>query len=95
MSQFTQLLHKGAEEVRDFRRTAPDAQTFGDAWLESLARRMEFASSLEDEAVVEREVDAIGHSIVDSGPLTVGFAPSFHRVLDALQRRRKRSGRRV
>ncbi len=95
MSQFTQLLQKAAEEGRNFNRTAPDAQTFGDAWLESLARRMEFAGSLDDEAAVEREIDALGHSIVDSGPLTVGFAPSFHQAWDALQRRRKRSGRKV
>jgi hypothetical protein len=56
---------------------------------------MEFASSLEEQAAVEREIDAISHSIVDSGPLTVGFAPSLHQALDALQRQRKRSGRRV
>jgi len=95
MSQFTQLLRQSADEVREYRRTTPDAQTFGEACLETLARRLEFASSLDDETEVEREIDAIAYSIADSGPLNSGFAPSFHQALDALQRKRKRLARKA
>jgi len=93
MSQFTQLLRKGANEVRDYCRTSPDAQSFGVEWLLSLAQRMEAASFLESESDVEREVAALGYSIVDSGPLTEQFAPSFTQVRDALQRLQKRGAR--
>jgi len=93
MSQFTHLLRKGADEVRDYCRTSPDAQTFGSEWLQSLAQRMEAASSLEREADIEREMDALAYSIIDSGPLTGQFAPSFAQARDALQRLRKRGSR--
>lgn len=93
MSQFTYLLHKGVDEIRDYCRTSPDAQAFGVEWLQSLAQRMESASALDREADIEREIDALAYAITDSGPLTGQFAPSFTQALDALQRLRKRGAR--
>ena len=93
MNQFTYLLRKGADEIRDYCRTSPDAQSFDVEWLQSLPQRMEAASSLEREADVEREIDALAYSITDSGPMTEKFAPSFTQALEALQRLRKRGAR--
>lgn len=90
MNQFTNLLLRAAEEAREFCRTSPNAQTFGVAWLHSLAQRMEEASQLDSQKQVEHAIDALAHSICDSGPLTDQFAPSFTQALDALQRLRKR-----
>jgi hypothetical protein len=60
----------------------------------SFVGRMEAASFLEDDAEIEDAIDALAYSMVDSGPLTMQFAPSFDQALDALQRRRKRDARR-
>ncbi|MBX2981606.1 MAG: hypothetical protein KF843_02940 [Flavobacteriales bacterium] len=89
MNEFTDLLRKAADEIRNYCRVSPDAQSFGIDFLQALADRMEIASSLESEAKVEQTIDALAHAIVDSGPLTEQFAPSFDRALDALQRLRK------
>ncbi|MFT5031140.1 MAG: hypothetical protein ACI9VS_003603 [Candidatus Binatia bacterium] len=94
MSQLTKLLKIGADEAREFSQSSPDAEFFGEAWIESLARRKEVASLLDNNASVEREIDSIFHSIVDCGPAGEGFAPSFLQAVDGLQRSRKRSGKR-
>lgn len=95
MNQLSDLLQKAAAEVRHYCVTSPDPKQFSVAWLLSLAQQMEAASALESDAEVEREIDALHYSIIDSGPLplTVRFAPSFDRVVDTLQRRRKRERR--
>jgi hypothetical protein len=93
MNQFSHLLRKAADEVREYCRTSRDAPSFGVEWLQSLALRMEAASAVEDEAEVQREIDALAYSITDSGPLTDQFAPSFTHALDALQRLRKKGAR--
>lgn len=93
MSQFCHLLRIGANEVRDYCRTLPDTQSLSVEWLQALAQRMEDASLLEREADIEREIDALAYSMIDSGSLTGDFAPSFAQVLDALQRLRKRRAR--
>jgi hypothetical protein len=90
MNRFSELLGRASEEVREYCRTSPDAAGYGIEWLQSLAQRMEAASSLDSDAAIEREIDGLAHSIIDSGPLTADFAPSFGDALDALQRLRKR-----
>ena len=89
-NHFTQFLRQSADEVREYQRNSPNAHTYGDNWLESLIRRLEHASTLNDGVALEREVDAIACSIIDSGPLTSEFVPSFEIVLGALQSRRKK-----
>ena len=93
MSQFSDLLKKAAAEVRTYCATAPDASEFGTEWFLSFAEQLEAASVLESDADVERQIDGLLYMITDSGPLTAQFAPSFHQVADALQRRRKRDKR--
>jgi hypothetical protein len=92
MSRFSDLLRKAATEVRHHCATSPDVKQSEMDWLLSLAHQMDVASALEGDAEVEREIDALHYSIIDSGPLplTVRFAPSFDRAVDTLQRRRKR-----
>ncbi len=94
MSQFSELLRKAAAEVRHYCATSPEGQQSDRDWLLSLAHQMEAASALEGDAEVEREIDTLHYSIIDSGPLplAVRFAPSFDRAVDALQRCRKRAG---
>jgi hypothetical protein len=91
MSQFSDLLRKAAAEVRHYCATSPDVKQSDMDWLLSLAHEMDVASALEGDAEVEREIHTLHYSIIDSGPLplTVRFAPSFDRAVDALQRRRK------
>ena len=95
MNQFSDLLQKAAAEVRNYCAMSPDSKQFEVAWLLALAQQMEVASALESDAEVERKIDALHYSIIDSGPLalTERFAPSFDRAVDALQRRRKRERR--
>jgi hypothetical protein len=90
MNQYAELLLRSASEVREFLRNSPEAHSFGVVWLESLASRLEVASSIGDSNTVQREILAIAYSINDSAPLSSGFAPSFDIVLDALQRSKKR-----
>jgi hypothetical protein len=89
MSQYAALLRQGATEVREFQRSA-EANSFGTVWLESLAMRLEAASSVVDPLAIEREIKAIARSITDSGPTSNNFSPSFAKALDALQRAEKR-----
>jgi hypothetical protein len=91
MSPYQQLLIRGAEEVREFERSVLAAKSSERDWLESLARRIEAASSLQDAEALEREVKAIARSIIDSGPAVSTFAPSFDRALDTMQRARKKN----
>jgi len=90
MLPYQQLLRQSAKEVREFERSAPAATSFDTGWLEALAHRMEAASSLQDAAVLEREIKAIARAILDSGPIDGTVAPSLDRVLDALQRAKKK-----
>jgi hypothetical protein len=58
----------------------------------ALVRRADEAASVrENDAEIVEAIDALAYSMVDSGPLTTEFAPSFGRALDAVQRRRKRN----
>ena len=93
MNQFSDLLKKAAAEVRAYSAAAPDASQFSADWFLSFAEQLEAAGALESDADIERQVDGLLHMITDSGPLTAQFAPSFHHVVDALQRRRKRAKR--
>ena len=93
MSQFSDLLKKAAAEVRAYSATAPGASQFGADWFLSFAEQLEAASAVESDADVERQIDGLLYMITDSGPLTAQFAPSFHQVVEALQRRRKRAKR--
>jgi hypothetical protein len=89
MTEISELLAKGAEELRRFQRT-PDAAPFDTAWLSRLADRLAAAGSLAPDKV-ERQIHAIAHSFIDSGPMDEQAAPSFWLVVDALQRRSRRS----
>ena len=90
MNKFSKLLTAGAREVLEYRRSSPDAARYGVDWLEGLAEAMAAASVIEDEAELETAIHGIAHAIVDSGPLTADFAPSFDKALDAVQRTEKR-----
>lgn len=90
MTDFSDLLRQGANEVRQFMLTVADEQAFGLRLLESLAARMERASTIHDRRDVEHEIDSIARSIIDAGPIGVDISPSFSRALDSLQRKRKR-----
>ena len=85
MTDIRSLLAKGAEEIRLW-----DEPGVEPAWLNRLALRMEqAAASLE--STLEREVAAITHSLVDSGPIGEACCPSFWQVAGYFQRQRKRS----
>jgi len=60
------------------------------AWLDRLALRMEKVAASPD-STLEREVAAITHSLVDSGPMEEACCPSFWQVVGYFQRQRKRS----
>ena len=90
MNQFSKLLTDGAREVLYYARSSVEAKKYDVDWLESLADAMTAASFLENESELADTIGGIHHAIVDSGPLTEEFAPSFHKVVDAMQRRRKR-----
>lgn len=89
MNDFRDLLLVGAHEVEEFKRQCTD--TTSDAWLDRLAALMKQASIAEGQEL-EQCVNTIARSIVDSGPMG-DCAPSFGKVLDALQRSRKRNAR--
>jgi hypothetical protein len=90
MNQFRDLLKQGAAEVRRYSKTSQNAAGVGLDWLEGIAGRMEDAARLENEGELELAIDTIAHLIIDGGPITEEFAPSFDQVLDAVQRKRKR-----
>jgi hypothetical protein len=90
MNQFTRLLRQGAKEVRDYCSTEAQIKLIDAKWLDTLAKRMEVASQLKNEAEVEMAIEAIAHSIIDCEPISATFAPSFGSALDALQRQKKK-----
>jgi hypothetical protein len=85
MASISQLLAQGADELRKFQATA-SAVPFDAAWLSRMANRLAAASALEP-GKLEREIQAIAHAFVDSGPIDEQAAPSFWLVVDALQRK--------
>ena len=85
MTSISALLAQGADELRRFQATA-SAAPFDSAWLSRLANRIGAASALDADGL-EREVKAIAHALVDSGPMDEQAAPSFWLVVDALQRK--------
>jgi hypothetical protein len=86
MSDFSALLAKGAKEIRSYR-LSENSKAFDDAWLDSLAERLEAASTMEADRV-EREISIIARLMIDSGPSWDDAAPSFGQAVGALQRRR-------
>ena len=84
MTDIRSLLVKGAEEIRLWEEPGIEP-----AWLDRLALRMERAAT-SPEATLEREVAAITHSLVDSGPMEEACCPSFWQAVDYFQRQRKR-----
>ncbi|MFK0378606.1 hypothetical protein [Pandoraea sp. NPDC090278] len=90
MTDFSDLLRQGANEVRQYMLAVANEQAFPLRLLESLAARMERASTSHNQRDVEHEIDSIARSIIDSGPIEVDISPSFSRALDSLQCKRKR-----
>jgi cell fate (sporulation/competence/biofilm development) regulator YmcA (YheA/YmcA/DUF963 family) len=92
MNRFTQLLRKSVDEIKEYQRTSTNAALYGDNWFELLIQRIELASELNDQEV-DKQLDAITYTLIDSGPLTENFTPSFEQIMDALQRQRKKIGK--
>ena len=88
MAAISELVAKGAEELRRFKDT-PGATPFDAAWLDRIADRLSAASSLTSDKM-EREIHTIAHFFIDSGPMDEQAAPSFWLAVDALQRRSRR-----
>ena len=89
MSIYAALLAQAANEVREYQRTASDASAFSSTWLEFFAKKLEAASLITDPEALENEFFTMARAIIESGPLTNDFAPSFNKALDALQRNKK------
>lgn len=90
MNSYTDILANAEHEVREFAQTEKGLQ-WDTEWYDQiceLARRIRIQESNDD---AERLMDMMMWSIVDSGPLGCGFAPSIDRAADAMQRRRKRA----
>ena len=88
MNSYADILAKAEEEVREFALAEKGAQ-WDARWYDQicdLVRRIRTQESNDD---AERLIDMLMWSIVDSGPLGCGFAPSIDRAADAMQRRRK------
>jgi hypothetical protein len=90
MNSYADILADAEEEVREFALTKNGAQ-WNNQWYDQicdLVRRIRTQESNDD---AERLIDMLMWSVVDSGPLGCGFAPSIDRAADAMQRRRKRA----
>jgi hypothetical protein len=87
MNSYSILLIAGAAEMRNI----PAFAHFTKEWLETVARRMEYAGALENEVEVTLAIFTIARLLTDSGPLH--GAPSFLKAVDAAQRKMMRSQR--
>jgi hypothetical protein len=85
MNELKPLLAQAAEEIRAY-----ENRDFcvGDAkgWLARIADDMHQASLLVEKEEIERAILSLSHRIIDSGPLTTDFCPSFLIALGAVQR---------
>lgn len=90
MNSYADILANAEQEVWVFalseKGTQWDAQ-----WYDRICELVGRIRTQESNDEAERLIDMLMWSIVDSGALACGFAPSIDRVADAMQRRRKRA----
>ena len=86
MEQISQLLIKGASELRRFR-LSPASAHWGSEWLEQLAKSMESAAPM-PERKRRVEIQTIARSLMDSGPSDEAACPSFWQIAVYQQRAR-------
>lgn len=89
MNDLTSLLVKAAEEVRAYDNPEYKKGTFP-IWLDELANDMLQASLISEKDELELTIHSLAYRLVDSGPLTEDFCPSFYKALGTVKRSRKR-----
>ena len=90
MSTYGNLLSQAAVEMRLCRTSSAEGAACDPAWIESISKRIEAASGIEDVEAQEREVTTISRMLLDSGPADTSASPAFWQVVDAIQRRSHR-----
>lgn len=92
MNSYADIIANVEEEVREFALSEKGAQ-WDAQWYNRISELVSQIRTQESNDEAEHLIDMLMWSIVDSGPLSCGFAPSIERVVDAMQRRRKRTRR--
>ena len=87
MNRYTQLLERSLAEIAEFSKSEKGMEWDAD-WYKQLSGLIEKASKETDQQRAEEIMDMASWCIVDSGPLGLGFAPSFNAAQEALVKAR-------
>jgi len=90
MNEFTQLLCKGADEVRTLQKVTTSTAS-RDALLEHLSVRLEHAATITSGIEVQNEAFEIARTISSSKIFDIDSTPSFKQVLETLKQRWQRA----
>ena len=88
MNRYTQLLEISLAEIAEYSRSEKGMERDSD-WYKQISGLIEKASKETDQQRAEEIMDMASWCIVDSGPLGLGFAPSFHAAQEALVKARR------
>ena len=88
MNPYTELLKASLEEIDQFSRSE-DGYEWKQEWYNQLKALVTKAANESRQERAEELMDMISWSIVDSGPLGKGFAPSIDQAQEALIKVRK------
>lgn len=89
MNSYADTLRAAKSEIDSFAMTEAGRKWDSD-WYDRLKERIDQAIAAPGDDAAEQLLDSIGWIIVDSGPLEKGFSDSVEKVLDSMQRARKR-----
>ena len=89
MNSYSNILRPAKSEIEEFA-ARPSATHLDDAWFATLIQRVDRIITAPGDSLAERDLDALGWMLADSGPVGEGFGPSINTALEAMQRARKK-----
>ncbi len=83
---FPDLLSRAQEEARRWQEVAPEPERYPEGKLDGLLRMLEEAKGAGSLEELEPHVHRISYFVVDQGPLSGAFMPSYSQLADAVGR---------
>ena len=83
---FPNLLSQARDEARRWQEVAPKAERYPEAGFDSLLRMLEEAKGARSVEQLEPHVRRISYFVIDQGPPSGGFMPSYQQLADAVNR---------
>lgn len=87
---FIPLIDKALEELEEWKTKGSDRSYFDERYLDYFRIELEKTKKCRSLSEMDLVVRTITHMIIDSGPMSENFMPSFQKILIAFQKLRKK-----